>query len=182
MSKKDVGMTVASAIDKSGEEQDFVTLSTGVELYVRQANPNVLIQIMTAQKRPDPPQVFIKDIGRWMENADDPDYIARVKAWEMDYNRGMLFALVALGTSLKSRPKGFSDPAKDEWIADYKALGLPVMAESDSWRYATWVLFKAAPTDHDMKVIGDAVKKLSGVREADVKDAETFPGRDEAGG
>ena len=68
------------------------------------------------------------------------------------------------------------------WLLDYKSLGLPVMAESESWRYATWVMFKAAPTDNDMKLIGDAVKKLSGVREADVKDAETFSGSDKAGG
>jgi hypothetical protein len=182
MSNK-VDKKIAEKIDAEGEaEKDYVRLSSGVELYVKQANPNILIRIMTASKRPDPPQVFMKDMGRYMENSDDPDYIARVKAWEMEYNSGMLNALVALGTSLKSKPKDLPSPESDAWIADYKALGLPAVPESKAWRYMTWVLFVAAPKDVDMKAIGDAVKKLSGVREADVSDAETFPGSDEAGG
>ena len=171
---------IAKQLDAVAEEKDFVILSTGVELYVKQANPNILIRIMTAAKRPEPPIVFMKDIGREMENPNDPDYISRVKAWEMDYNSGMLSALIALGTSLKFKPKHLPAADKDEWIADYKSLGLPIMPESKSWRYTTWVLFVAAVIDQDMKAIGDAVKKLSGVREADVQDAETFPGSDEA--
>ena len=177
MSKSDPTL---KALDTVGEEgRDFVVLSTGVELYVRQANPNILIKVMTAKKRPEPPMVLIEAIGKYVENSDDPDYIKRVKAWEMDYNSGMLNALIALGTSLKSKPKAVPSPDSDEWIRDYRSLGLETVAESKSWRYTTWVMFVAAPTDNDIKIIGEAVKRLSGVREADVRDAETFPGRDQ---
>jgi len=177
--KKNKDELMSKKLDAEGEtDESFVRLSTGVELNVQQANPNILIRVMTAYKRPEPPQVFIADLGRYMENADDPDYISRVKAWEMEYNNGMLNALVALGTSLKSKPKNLPSPNDDSWIADYKSLGLPAIPESKSWRYMTWVLYLAAPTDKDIKLIGDAVKKLSGVREATVQDAATFPRSD----
>lgn len=174
------GMRIAKKLDAAGEDdKDFVVLSTGVELYVKQAPPVILIQVMTAKQRPEPPEVFIESIGKTIINSDDPDYIARVKAWEMEYNSGMLYALISLGTSLKSKPKGIPGPESDEWIKDYQSLKLPVMPESKSWRYTTWVFFVAAPTDKDIAAIGEAVKKLSGVREADVNSAETFPGSDQ---
>lgn len=164
-------------LDAAGEEgKDYVVLSTGVELFVRQANPNILIRVMTAHKRPEPPMVLIDAIGKYVENSDDPDYIKRVKAWEMDYNSNMLNALVALGTSLKSKPKNVPAPESDEWLKDYRSLGLEAIPDSKAWRYTTWVMYVAAPVDQDIKTIGDAVRKLSGVREADVRDAETFPG------
>jgi hypothetical protein len=173
---------VSQAIDAAGEaDDDLIRLSTGVVLEAHQANPNVLIRIMTAQKRPSPPVVFIKNMGREMENPDDPDYISRVKDWEMGYNSGMLNALVGLGTSLHSKPKGMPGPDDDAWLKDYEAMGLPVIRDSKAWRYITWVLFKAAVIDKDTALIGEKVKKLSGVREADVKSAETFPEGDKDG-
>lgn len=168
---------VSEAIDKSGEANDnLIRLSTGVVLTAKQANPNVLIRVMTAYERPSPPVKFVEVMGREMENPDDPDYIARVQAWEMNYNNSMLNALIGLGTELKSRPKNMEGPEGNGWIEDYKALGLPVHPRSASWRYITWVLFKAAVTDKDTAAIGNKVKPLSGVQEADVQSAETFPG------
>ena len=171
---------VAETIDANGQADDnLIRLSTGVVLLAKQANPNVLIRVMTAQERPQPPVVFIKNMGREMENPDDPDYIKRVQSWEMSYNNSMLNALVGLGTELKSKPKGFAGPDDDRWLEDYKALGLPIHPESPAWRYITWVLFKAAINDKDTGLIGEKVKQLSGVKEADVKAAETFSGSDE---
>ena len=172
---------IAKAVDKIGEGGDanMITLSTGVVLCAKQANPNVLIRVMTANPRPQPPIVFMKAMGREMENPDDPDYISRVRAWEMSYNNGMLNALIGLGTELVSVPKKFPKPEDDSWLADYQAMGLPIHPESRAWRYITWVLFKAAPIDADTKLIGERVRVLSGVQEADVKDAETFPASDE---
>lgn len=176
----DTDKAIAKAIDAANGEADSntVRLSTGVVLKVKQANPNVLIRIMTAQQRPTPPVYFNQKMGREMENPDDPDYVARVQAWQMSYNSGMLNALIGLGTELVSKPKGMPGPDDDAWIKDYEALGLPSSPSSPAWRYMTWVLFKAAVLDTDTTAIGEAVRKLSGVQEADVKSAETFPGRD----
>lgn len=171
---------IANAIDGNGKGDDtLITLSTGVVLRAQQANPNILIRVMTANPRPQPPLVFMKAMGREMENPDDPDYIKRVQAWEMEYNNGMLNALIGLGTSLVSVPKKFPKHDDDSWIEEYQMLGLPIHPESPAWRYITWVLFKAAPIDSDTRLIGEKVKALSGVKEADVQNAETFPNGDE---
>lgn len=173
---------IAQKIDTLGGDDNLIVLSTGVVLRAKQANPNVLIRIMTATPRPQPPVYFNEAMGREMENPDHPDYVKRVSAWEMEYNNGMLNALVGLGTELVSAPKKFPKPDDDSWVEDYKALGLPVNLKSPAWRYITWVLFKAAVIDTDTKLIGDSVKLLSGVKEADVRDAETFPDGYETGG
>lgn len=171
---------VAETIDVAGQAEDnLIRLSTGVVLTAKQANPNILIRVMTSQERPQPPMVFIKAMGREMENPNDPDYIKRVQAWEMSYNNSMLNVLVGLGTELKSKPRGMTGPDEDSWLEDYKFLGLPIHPESPSWRYITWILFKAAVSPQDIQAIGNKVKNLSGVKEADVQAAETFPGSDE---
>ena len=175
----DQDQTLAKAMDKVGEGDNLITLSTGVVLRAKQANPHILIRIMTANPRPKPPVQFIPAMGREMENPDHPDYIEQVKAWEMTYNNGMLNALIGLGTELVSLPKKFPKPTDSDWIEEYKVLGLPVMAESPSWRYITWVLFKAAVVDTDTKLIAEKVRALSGVQEADVRNAETFPDGDQ---
>lgn len=175
---KDQTRVVSKAMDEEADDGDVIRLSTGVELRAKQANPNVLIKIMSKSKRPEPPMVFIEAMGRYMENPDDPDYIKRVKAWEMDYQSAMLNALVGLGTELKSKPKGMLGPEDEAWIRDYRSYGLEAAPESKAWRYITWVLFVAAPTDKDMQKIGDKVKNLSGVKEEDVKAAESFPRSD----
>lgn len=198
---------IAETIDASGKvESNEIHLSTGVVLLARQANPNMLIRAMTAQRRPTPPTYFSKEMGREMENPDDPDYISRVQAWQMEYSNGMLNVLIGLGTTLKSLPKGMEGPEPkivkkqrlengkpvlddkkkqvyDEeeqmpsWISDYQSLGFPVIPTSPAWRYITWVMFKAAPTSEDVSLISEKVKNLSGIKEADVKAAETFPER-----
>ena len=169
----------AKAIDKSkgGEEDDLITLSTGVILRAKSANPMTLIRVMTANPRPQPPVQFIEVMGREMENPDHPDYIKRVEEWQMQYNSSMLNALIGLGTELVSKPKGIEAHTSDKWIADYKSFGLRAFPESNSWRYITWIMFVAAPTEPDTKLIAEKVRRKSGVKEADVQSAETFPER-----
>jgi hypothetical protein len=62
------------------------------------------------------------------------------------------------------------------WVGDYELLRLPMNPENESWRYLTWVKFKAAPTEDDLKLIQEVVGRLSGVRESDAKAAEEFSG------
>lgn len=168
---------ISKAIDETRKEADdnFIRLSTGVVLKAKQANPSTLIRVMTMQKRPTPPEYMDKAMGRMMENPNDPDYISRVQAWQMDYSNGMLNVLIGLGTEFVSKPEGLQGPKDTAWLADYRALGLPVIADSPSWCYITWVMFVAAPTDKDLNMISSRVKTLSGTKEADVRDAENFP-------
>ena len=168
---------IAKAIDDSNREadDDLIRLSTGVVLRAKQANPSVLIRVMTKQKRPKKPEYFDKAMGRMMENPNDPDYISSVQAWQMDYSNGMLNVLIGKGTELVSKPDGMEGPGGPLWLADYKALDLPTIEDSPAWLYITWVMVIAAPTDKDLNLISGKVKTLSGTKEADVRDAENFP-------
>lgn len=173
---------VARQLDKMEKADDgLIRLSSGVVLKAKPANPNVLIRAMTANPAPKVPTFFSKEMGREIENPDDPDYISRKKAWEMGYSAAMLNVLIGLGTELYKLPKGVEGPhPKKEgempsWIGEYAAMNLPTVPSSPSWRYITWVMFIAAPTQADTKLISEAVMALSGVKEADVRDAENFP-------
>jgi hypothetical protein len=170
---------VAKSIDKAGEDDDRnIVLSSGVVLLAKPANPSMLIRAMTSQRRPTPPTYFSKEMGRDVENPDDPDYISRVQAWQMEYSNSMLNVLIGLGTELKIKPKKMPGPDDDQWISDYRSLGFPVILDSPAWRYITWVMYIAAPTQEDTELIGEKVRGMSGVKEADVRDAETFPSSD----
>ncbi|TXH12158.1 MAG: hypothetical protein E6R03_13385 [Hyphomicrobiaceae bacterium] len=180
MNVTDLDSKLARGMDAQSGEGNEITLSTGVVLIAKPANPTMLIRAMTLHRRPDPPTVHVEAMGRYMENPDDPDYISRVKNWEMSYSSTLLNVLIAQGTELKSVPKGMEGPhpkgdKRPAWIADYQSFGFPVVPDSPTWRYMTWIMFKAAPLDTDIKLIQSKVQALSGVKEADVRDAENFP-------
>lgn len=173
---------VIQAVEEANRPDDLIELSSGVVLKGKKANPLVLIKVMSAFPRPKPPVVFIKNMGRDMENPEDPDYIARVNAWKTESNNALLNALILLGTELFSVPKGFPKPEDDSWISDYSVLGLPINPEVKSWRYLNWITYKACTDEKDVQKIQEVVGRLSGVREADVQSAVTFPGRDNGHG
>lgn len=179
----DTETKIVEAVEEASRPaSNIITLSTGVALVGRKANPLTLIKVMASFPRPKPPVVFIKVMGREMENPDDPDYIDRVKAWKAESGAAMLNAMILLGTSLRSVPKGYPGPDDQSWVDEYVLLNLPLNLENKSWRYLTWIQFKACADEMDLKIIQDVVGRLSGIREADVKAASAFPGRDDGNG
>lgn len=173
----------ARAIEEAQKPQDdTITLSTGVILKGWPANPVILIQVMAAFPRPNPPMYFNTTMGREMENPDDPAYIEQLQSWKMDYSDRMATAMIKLGTELVSVPKKFGTPSDNEWLADYADLGLPMRPQSASWRYLTWVKFRAVKNEKDLQAIMEVVGRLSGVREKTIKSAENFPGSDQESG
>jgi hypothetical protein len=161
-------------------EDDTITLSTGVVLRGKQAPPLVLVKVMAAFPRPKPPTWKDPKMGREMENPDDPEYLDRVKAWQIESSNATLNALVLLGTELVSKPKKMPGPMDDTWLEDYELLGVPMNPGNKNWRYLTWMTFKAALTTEDLDKIKEVVGRLSGVPEKAVAAAETFPGSDKA--
>jgi hypothetical protein len=172
-------MDVSKAVDSlSAKSDNTIALSSGVVLRGKQANPIALIAVMGQYPRPKPPTIFVEVMGRNMENTEDPDYIERVKSWEREQSSAILNAMILYGTEFVSKPKNFPGPDDNEWLDEYVTIGLQPRTESKSWRYLTWVTFKAVQNEKDLSLIKEIVGVLSGVREADVKAAETFPGRD----
>jgi len=170
-------MKVVSAVEEANlPEDNIIKLSTGVVLKGRQANPLILMQVMAAFPRPKPPVWKSPTMGREMENPDDPDYIERVRDWKVISSVATLNALILLGTELVKVPKGTPKHTDDEWLEEYSLLGIQMHPESKSWRYLTWVMFKASVGNDDLGVIQKVVGRLSGVPEKDVRAAEEFPG------
>lgn len=184
----------AMAVDKAQEESsDLIELSSGVVLRAKKANPLVMIRVMAAFPRPKPPTWFDPTMGREMENPNDPDYLEKVQAWQMEMSSSMLSAMIMLGTELESKPKGFPGPHPSKsksngsekvewpaWIEEYALLGIPMHTQNASWRYLTWVMFKAVEDEKDLEKIREVVGRLSGIREESVQTAEQFPGSDKA--
>lgn len=173
----DKDLKVVKAVEEATKEKDnTIKLSTGVVLLCKKANPLVLIDVMAAFPRPQPPTWFNPTMGREMENSDDPDYQGRVRAWEMESSSATLNAFIQLGTELVSVPKGFPKPQDDSWLEEYELLGLPIRPQNKAWRYLKWVKFKAVADEKDLERIRDMVGSLSGVSEDAVKTAESFSG------
>ena len=169
---------ILEVLEKAQEPADNkITLSTGVVLLGKKANPLILLEVIAAFPRPQPPMWFNKTMGREMENPDDPDYLARVQAWERELSSTTLTAFIQLGTELVSVPKGFPKPSDDTWLEEYELLGLPMRPQNQAWRYLKWVKFKAVADEEDLEKIRDVVGRLSGVSNQAVETAETFPGR-----
>jgi hypothetical protein len=114
-----------------------------------------------------------------MENPDAPDYIERIRAWQTEYSDATLNVMIVYGTEIVSVPKGFQQPKDKKWLERYKTTGLPAIEDNDDWRYLTWMKFAAALTVEDLNLIKEVVGKLSGIPDADVQAAETFPGSDQ---
>jgi len=178
---EDIETKTASAVEElKAQANHVITLSSGVVLRGRQVPPLTLIKIMAKFQRPDPPIYHSEIMGRDVENPDDPDYIARVQAYQTQSSNAMLNALIILGTELVSVPKKFPKPDDDEWLEQYNELGLgDAKPKNESWRYLTWMTFKAVLDEKDLELIRDAVGRLSGVPESTVKSAEDFPGSDQ---
>ena len=169
---------VRAVADAKLDAQDEFTLSSGVVLRAVKASPVTLIKVMTRFPRPKPPTYYMESMGREMENPDDPDYIERVKAWDNESSSLVVDALILLGTELVSVPKGVEGPTGKKWLNKYKLLGMPSLPEDKDWCYLNWVTMVAAPSDKDITILQEVVGRKMGIAEADVKSAETFPGRD----
>lgn len=172
--------TESKVVDAFEEIQDdLIRLSSGVILRGKQAPPLALVKVMAAFPHPKPPVYRNETLGRDVENPDDPDYLDRVQAHKTESTNAMMNALILLGTELAEVPKKFPKPSDNSWLDEYQELGLGTKPESVSWRYLTWVTFKAVLSEKDLESIQKVVGRLSGVPERAVKSAEDFPGRDQ---
>jgi hypothetical protein len=175
---KDVATKVVEAVDDlKGENDGLIHLSSGVVLRGKQAPPLALIKVLAHFPRPKPPVYFNETMGRDIENPDDPDYQERVRSYQTESSNAVLNTLILLGTELVEVPKKFPKPDDDAWLQEYNELGLgDAKPQNASWRYLTWMTFKAVLSEKDLELIRDAVGRLSGVPESAVQSAAEFPG------
>lgn len=180
--KDDVDTKVAEAVEGLGlESNHLLRLSSGVVLRGKQAPPLALIKVMSAFTPPKIPTYFNTTMGREIENPDDPTYKTDYQAYQTSLTNAMSNALILLGTELAEVPKKFPRPEDDTWLEEWNEIAIGEgKPDNKSWRYLTWVTFKAVLTNDDMDMIQKEVGRLSGVPESAVKSAEEFPGGDKA--
>lgn len=180
MTKEDIGTRVVQAVDDAKKPQDnLIHLSTGVVLRGKQAPPMILMAIMGSFPRPKPPVYRSEEMGRDVENPENPDYLSRVQAWQAEQSEAVLNALIISGSEFVSKPDKMPGPEDKEWLEEYEMLNLPMRRENAAWRYLRWVQYKAAVTADDTKLIMQVVGRLSGVPEKTVQSAEQFSGSDQ---
>lgn len=158
------------------EEDNLITLSTGVVLRGKAAPSLALVKVIAKHVRPKPPEIKSEALGRIIENGADPDYLQRVKAYETESAHDVLNVLILYGTEVVSVPKGFPTVKSNTWLEEIRAIGLEVEPDNESWRYLNWIMFKAAPSPEDTQKIQEVVGSLSGVTERAVQAAEDFSG------
>lgn len=181
MEDSDTDLKSVKAVQKAkanGKGSDnTITLSTGVVLRGKTVPPLGYVTVAAAFPPPKPPMYRDPLLGRMVENPDDEAYIERVKSMQMEASSAVLNVMIVYGTEIVKTPPGFSKPSDGKWLKKYKLTGLPVFDDED-WLYLTWVKFEAALTKEDLDLIKEVVGKLSGVPEAEVAAAESFPGGD----
>jgi hypothetical protein len=169
-----------SSQNKKEEGDNLVTLSTGVVVRLKKANPMTLITVMAGEPRPSPPTYRDKKMGRLVENPDSPDYQARVQDWEAHYNERLLNAFIQGGTEIVTVPKGVPKINDDGWVDTLNVLGIDTSKRDvPAWRHIHYIKNVACQDEKDLSVIQEGVQKLSGVSEEDVDKATSFPGSDE---
>lgn len=148
-----------------------IVLSTGVVLAAVRVSSSLFTDLVRRYKRPKPPRVFIEDLGREEPNPDDPDFKSDVVEYESNIGMGMIDLMIMMGTKLISVPKDFPKVEDTGWAKKLRILGYEIDDDPDI-RYMQWVKYIAS-SDEDLGAITVGVGRISGVSEADAKEAAT---------
>lgn len=177
MSDEKVVVQAVDEIENQGAP-DEVVLSSGVVLGIKPSvNPMVFVDLIDAleKDKPKPPTVFIKDLGRYEENPDHPDYIESMKMWDNKSTKRIVDALILLGTFVKHVPDGIQTQDSEDWIDDLDILGIHV-GERKKERYLAWVKNVAIQSAEDYGLVQNRVGAVAGISEKEVaKATNTFP-------
>ena len=94
---------------------------------------------------PPIPHVWVAELGRHEENADDPDYKAALAAAEERRSEAAIEVLLILGTDLEEPPPGTKPPSDFPW-AKLAAVRHHIPPEPER-RYALWLRMYGVGTD-----------------------------------
>ena len=177
----------ASPVGSTGEpadddDQNTLTLSTGVVLKLRTPSEMVVESSFRALKKdePKPPRMYIEAKGREEENPSDPDYLAALKQWKVNVGMRGLRALIPSGTTLESVPEGLPGPDDEDYL-DLMASMTIDPGVGRFTRYVQWVLHVACAGVDDIDSLTKTLERLVGVTEEDVAKAQAMFQGDKGG-
>jgi len=157
-----------------------ITLSSGVELRIKQVNPMILDHMLrhNMPSAPKVPKSFIEAKGREEDNPDHPDYRQAVDEYNALRGEMVNSVMMGLGTEVATLPKGFDGPNGQAWAEELGAVGMEIPEEKFK-RYRFWVEFWACKTTADHVNILQAVTNGIATPEVAVAEAaESFRNRE----
>lgn len=159
---------VVEGAEEVGERDDIVTLSSGVQLKVKEVPKHFIFTVTSKFEKPKVPWADIG--GMQKENPNDPDYLADLERWVADTaNAGNDIALL-LGTELVEVPNDVMKHGSKEFKEMMEYFELPMLKNKNAI-YLNWIKAIAAPTDADITLLLGEIGRLTGVAEADVAQA-----------
>lgn len=169
-------------INIHGRKADF-RLENGIVLEIKTVPPLLLNAVAAEFPDPEPPTIFIEELGRNEPNPNHPDYekalAANAEARDLAVNNVVL----AAGTKVKEIPEGMYGPEDEGWVEGVnfanKMSGIDVKVEpldgDKSIRYLQWLRFYAMETSMDIALAQSLSFQLAGIREGEIDEVfESF--------
>lgn len=153
-------------------------LSSGVKLKVDAVDTTVYLEVLSRlqDQAPKPPQTYVKAIHQWQPNYDHPDYQREMQNFQMVFTNRMIDLFLSEGVKDIKVPKNIADWNSDEFKGRMSLLHFDV-PENEYERRLTWLKIVALRKQEDLQKVTQEIARLTGVSEADVKQAEAaFPG------
>lgn len=182
--EKDLSEKVADVVNEVEDEErnddNIITLSSGVKIRLKPVNQHFIFQVMSKFKPPKVPVIHDKKKGRDEENPNDPDYQNALEQYVADQAQAGNDTCLLRGIDVVETPKGFMKHDSAQWKEEMEILGIPT--DSERLCYLSWLKAIAIPTHEELNTVLEGIGRLTGVTEADIASAaEGFRG-DKGGG
>lgn len=176
-------------IYRKGRFAEF-TLDNGIVLSIKSVPPLLLDSVLSEFPDPEPPKIWMEDLGREEPNPGHPDYAKALKEAGDARDLAVNNVVLAVGTSVKSVPEGYFRPEEDGWVAGVqyaaKVAGKELQVEpadgDSAARYLQWLRWYACETGMDVALVQSLPYHLAGIREGEVDEViESFRSNSEGG-
>ncbi len=160
----------------------FLTES-GLMLKLQKVNHQLVVDADARLVQPKPPQVYLKDEDRYIENPNSPTYQTELTAWanaRYEQSNNIYLGLGVMNEFPSELPAGLHGLASDDWMDELTYLGLTV-PEKGIARKVAWLRYHVFQDANEVNKCVHKVALYSGlVKEEEVEQAiETFPSDEE---
>lgn len=171
----DVVVRAIDRVKRIGRFAEF-TLSNGIVLSLKPVPPFLLAAVQSEYQTPDPPSVYMEEKGRDEPNPNDPAYIQTLERLEQQQQLALNSLILAVGTSVKFVPEGYSGPEESTWfegihyLAKASGVEIDLDAEDEKKRYLLWLRYYALENSDDTILATTLPLQLGGIREGEVSE------------
>ncbi|NPU89981.1 MAG: hypothetical protein HPY87_08915 [Fervidobacterium sp.] len=160
--------------EKTKDNQNLVTLSTGVVVKGEPVSAFALLHATQKIKKPKVPRYYNSDTGREEDNPHHPDYIDAMNEYNAEIASAYIDCILTLGIKIVSVPDKFPKIDSDDWYSPLVAIGLinPDDMNNPTLRKIAYLKYICIRSESsDMELIMEAVGQKTGVLEKEVDQA-----------